>query len=243
MKPVLLCLHGWGGSKESFDPLVKELKGAEIDVLVPDLPGFGSEPEPSRPWNVDDFVDWAISYLNEKVPDLSDREIFLLGHSHGGRISIKIAANEGIPLSHLYLCAAAGIRHKRHIKRIIGLTLSKTGKTLLSIPGLRSLKPIGKKLMYKIVRVHDYEKASETMRKTLVNVSAEDLRPLLKDIKVRTDIFWGKQDSLTPFSDAKIMEAEITDSILHSYPETRHAVHKTEAKDIAKAIITRVKQD
>ncbi|MBT4367290.1 alpha/beta fold hydrolase, partial [Candidatus Peregrinibacteria bacterium] len=143
MKPVLLCLHGWGGSKESFDPLVKELKGAEIDVLVPDLPGFGTQPEPSKPWNVDDYADWATSYLNGKVPDLSNREVFLLGHSHGGRISIKIAASGGIPLSHLYLCAAAGIRHKRHIKRIIGLIMAKSGKTLLSIPGLKALKPIG----------------------------------------------------------------------------------------------------
>ena len=62
-------------------------------------------------------------------------KLFLLGHSHGGRIAIKLVAEGKIKPDHLFLCAAAGIRHPRNIKRILGLTLAKTGKVFLRIRG------------------------------------------------------------------------------------------------------------
>ena len=241
IKPVLLCLHGWGGSQESFTELRTALQGTDIEIHTPDLPGFGAEPEPDRPWNVDDYADWVLDYLKNYQLSTINYQLFILGHSHGGRIAIKLVA-EKLPATgyrlpnHVFLCAAAGIRHPRHFKRIIGLTLAKTGKLLLSLPGLKHLQPLGKKLLYKLVRVHDYEKASDIMRQTLINVSAEDLRPLLPKITVPTDIFWGTDDGMTPYSDAKVMEADIPGATLHSYPGIRHRVHRDKAKEIAQVI-------
>lgn len=175
--------------------------------------------------------------------------IHLLGHSHGGRIALKLAHrqssqfsifNSQFSIRHLYLCASAGIRHPRHFKRIIGLTLAKMGKFLLRMPGLRSLAPIGRTLLYKLVRVHDYEQASPVMRQTLINVSAEDLRPLLKTINIPTDIFWGTDDRMTPFSDALIMEREIKGSVLHAFDGIRHRVHRDRAATIAEVIRSRI---
>lgn len=229
MRPTLVCLHGWGGTKESFTELRAALHGSGFHILAPDLPGFGKEPEPKKPWTTDDYVDWADAYIKINAPG----PFSLLGHSHGGRIALKLAARRTLPIEHLYLCAAAGIRHPRHFKRIIGLTLAKTGKSLLQIPGLKALQPVGKKLLYKLVRVHDYEEASPVMRQTLINISAEDLRPLLHEISVPTDIFWGKDDGMTPFSDALVMEKEIPGAVLHAYEDTRHRIHRDRATEIA----------
>lgn len=251
VKPVLLCLHGWGGSKESFTELRAALKDADLEILTPDLPGFGNEPEPDRAWTTDDYADWVASWLQQqlRITDfgLRNQKIFLLGHSHGGRIAIKLAArlNSEIrnpqstisfPIDHLFLCAAAGIRHPRHFKRIIGLTLAKAGKFFLSIPGLNLLQPLGKKFLYKLVRVHDYEKASPVMRETLRKVSAEDLTPLLHLITVPTDIFWGEEDRMTPVSDGRLMHRLIAHSKLHTFPGVRHAVHRERARDISSVI-------
>ena len=236
MPHTLVCLHGWGGSKESFTELRAALKGTGIRILAPDLPGFGSEPEPKKPWTTDAYADWVERYIKREVKG----SFFLLGHSHGGRISIKLCASRGLPIDGLFLCAAAGIRHPRHFKRIVGLTLAKTGKTLLSIPFLKTLQPIGKKLLYKLVRVHDYEKASRIMQQTLILVSAENLKPLLPDVRVPTDIFWGKQDRMTPFSDALVMENLIPNAVLHAYEGVRHAVHRDRAADIAEVIRARM---
>ena len=136
MSQVLLCLHGWGGSKESFADLRNALKDTDLEILTPDLPGFGSEPEPDRPWSVDDYADWVQHRINEQQETRNQQAIMLLGHSHGGRIALKLAArqsmtseqrathstssgqannekritrNEQPVIEHLYLCASAGI--------------------------------------------------------------------------------------------------------------------------------------
>ncbi len=243
---ILLALHGWGGTKDSFLELRDELKGSGIDILTPDLPGFGSEPEPSHPFTNDDYADWVADWLQKKQvtrnPSSSLRTsqkpetIMLLGHSHGGRIAIKLVAGHRLPVSHLFLCAAAGIRHPRHFKRIIGLLLAKTGKFFLSIPGMRRLQPFGKEFLYRLVRVHDYEKASPVMRDTLINVTEENLRPLLQAIDVPTDIFWGADDQMTPVADGYLMEKKIPDSHLHVFKGVRHRVHRDRAEEIAKVV-------
>ncbi len=232
MSHTLVCLHGWGGTKESFTELRAALNESGINIVTPDLPGFGTEPEPKKPWNTDDYAHWAEAYIQKHVHG----PLHLLGHSHGGRIALKLAARKSLNIEHLYLCAAAGIRHPRHFKRIIGLTLAKSGKALLMVPGLKNLQPIGKKILYKLVRVHDYEQASPIMRQTLINVSAEDLRSILPTIDVSTDIFWGREDGMTPFSDALIMNHAIERSVLHAYDGVRHRVHRDKSLEIAAVI-------
>lgn len=224
---------------ESFTELRAALANVNVQVFTPDLPGFGAEPEPEKPWKVADYANWVTKYIESENIDTNN--FFLLGHSHGGRIAIKLCstvfAQKNIHQpKHVFLCASAGIRHPRHIKRIIGLTLAKVGNGVLSVPGLKKLQPLGKKLLYKLVRVHDYEKASDVMRKTLVQVSAEDLRPVLPTITVPTDIFWGTEDGMTPYCDAKIMEQEIPKATLHTYSGIRHRVHRDKAKEIAEVI-------
>ena len=244
MKTVLLCLHGWGGSKESFTELREALKGSDLEILTPDLPGFGQEPEPKHPWTTDDYADWVVDWYKKTGHQHS--RLFLLGHSHGGRIALKLATRlsrapnsepePALPIAHLFLCAPAGIRHPRHFKRIVGLMLAKTGKFFLSIPGIRKLQPLGKQLLYKLVRVHDYEKASPIMRETMIRVSAEDLRGVLPLITVPTDIFWGTDDRMTPIGDLAVLQRGIVQSRKHVFPGVRHNVHRAAAKDIATTI-------
>lgn len=245
-KYVLLCLHGWGGSKESFTELCTTLAGSDFAILTPDLPGFGAEPEPDRPWSVDDYAAWVESWFHQQRTENGEqrmeKRIFVLGHSHGGRIAITLAVRGNMPIAHLFLCAAAGIRRPRHWKRMIGLTLAKSGKWLLAIPGLRALRPTARMLLYRLVRVHDYERASLVMQQTLIRVTAEDLRPLLPRINVPTDIFWGEDDRMTPIADAIVMHHDIRGSRLHRFPGIRHAVHREAAHAIAAVIRTRAKE-
>lgn len=236
--PILLCLHGWGGSKESFKELRAALAGADVDILTPDLPGFGTQKEPPTPWTVEDYAVWVKRWLLAVHPEeeILRKGLFLLGHSHGGRIAIVLTAKEMLPVSHLFLCASAGIRRARHGKRILGLMLAKVGKVFFKAPGLSALEPTGKKLLYKLVRVHDYEQASPLMQQTLMLVTAEDLKPLLPNIHVPTDIFWGELDGMTPVQDGILMEQLIPGSTLRTYPETRHAVHRDRAVEIGEVI-------
>ncbi|MDD5103947.1 MAG: alpha/beta hydrolase [Candidatus Peribacteraceae bacterium] len=247
MTPVLLCLHGWGGSKESFEELRAALDNEDILILTPDLPGFGAEPEPDRPWSVDDYADWVEDWIQKTLrpTPYALSPLLLLGHSHGGRIAIKLASRQttrneqrstiNARFEHLYLCAAAGVRH-RSLKRSVGRVLAGIGHALFAIPGLSRLEPYAKKMLYKILREHDYERASPVMQKTFAKVTEEDLTPILSAITIPTDLFWGEDDTYTPVKDGFTMHTAIRGSVLHTFAGTRHRVHRDRALEIASVI-------
>ncbi|MDD5624022.1 MAG: alpha/beta fold hydrolase [Candidatus Peribacteraceae bacterium] len=240
-KPVLLCLHGWGGSKESFTELRTALAGSDVEILTPDLPGFGAEPEPPKPWTTDDYADWVTQWLEKKNQELGikNQELLLLGHSHGGRIAITLASRQPTrlpPITRLYLCAAAGVKHRKGARELLGLWAAKAGGAFLSLPGLKALAPLARKTLYRLLRSHDYERASPLMRETLKRVTEEDVRPLLHHIAAPTNIFWGTLDRMTPVKDAHILHHAIRGSHLHLFPGSRHRIHRDHAHEIAAVI-------
>lgn len=233
MLPVVLCLHGWGGSKDSWNDLRAELTGDDVTVLTPDLPGFGAEPEPPDAWNVDDYAQWVETWVQQH--DIL-RPVILVGHSHGGRTAAAIAARGHIAVRHLVLCAPAMNLRQPTLKRSVGKALARTGRLALSLPGLKRMQPAAKKLLYKAVGAHDYERASPVMKKTLVAVTQQDMRPFLSAIRTPTDILWGESDTMTPIGDATLVQQSIAGSHLQTFPGIKHAVHREKARDVAAAI-------
>ena len=51
----LVLLHGWGGSHESFAPLIRDMS-VDHRILAVDFPGHGRSPEPPQPWEVTQFA-------------------------------------------------------------------------------------------------------------------------------------------------------------------------------------------
>lgn len=78
------------------------------------------------------------------------------------------------------------------------------------------------------------------MKETMKKVIEEDLKPLLGSINAPTDVFWGKDDTQTPVSDAKTLEEMIPQAHAHVYPGVRHAVHRERAPQIAELIKTQL---
>ena len=70
-----------------------------------------------------------------------------------------------------------------------------------------------------------------------LKVTSEDLRPLLSEIHVPTDIFWGTDDRMTPVADAYVIHEGIKGSRLHIFKGVRHRVHRERAYIIAKKIV------
>ena len=68
----------------------------------------------------------------------------------------------------------------------------------------------------------DYAQASPRMRAILSKVVNEDLRYVLGSIKAPTLLVWGENDTATPMRDARIMEKEIPDAGLVSFPGCGH---------------------
>ena len=62
--PVVILLHGLGGTNASMLPLLWEL-ATDHRVLAPDLPGFGGSAKPHARYDARWFVQWLTSFMDE----------------------------------------------------------------------------------------------------------------------------------------------------------------------------------
>jgi pimeloyl-ACP methyl ester carboxylesterase len=202
--PVLV-LHGWGAHIEAVAPILTALEGGS-DLIALDLPGFGESDPPPATWDTDDYARFVLGFLDE----LGIERAHLVGHSHGGRISIVLAADRPERVGRLLLVDAAGIPPKRgwrYRRRVAVAKLGRVAARLGGAPGRRL-----QERMRARVASRDYLEASEAMRGTFRAVVAADLRDRLPRIGASTLLVWGELDDDTPLWMAHVMEELIPDA-------------------------------
>lgn len=219
MSYPIVILHGWNSQIDRWIEAKKLLNQSGFKVYIPQQPGFTSDTP--RPWNLDDYANW----LADEFDKLKIDRAILVCHSNGGRIGMKFVANYPQKVGKLFLINSAGIRATPSWKRKILKTIAKCGKQIVDIS-------IVKKLFYKFVREHDYEKATPILKKTLINILEEDLSPIFDDIKVPTYLIWGELDQLTPPKSAKLLNKLIPGSRLEWIENAKHDLPFTHPKKL-----------
>lgn len=205
----ILVLHGWGANIDTIMPIVNLLKD-HFKVYALDLPGFGKSDKPEFPFNSQDY-----SRIVKKFMDLMEiKKATLIGHSFGGKVSIILAVNHPERVERLVLIDSAGIPPKRSIKYYLKVYSFKILKFIYKLVFAWNKKEEKMEAFYRRFGSADYRNADGVMRKTLVKVVNEDLRPILKKVSCPALLIWGDKDEDTPIYMGKIMEKEIPDSSL-----------------------------
>ena len=218
----ILVLHGWTYSTEKWDPFM-DIISSKTDVELLKIPGLTEKLE--AVWNLDNYVEW----LKTKI---GDSKVILIGHSNGGRISLAFANKYPEKVSKLILIDSAGIYHNElpiRLKRLVFKIIAKLGKKIINSEKLR-------KILYKLSREGDYENASPTVKKTMLNLITTDISFLLPEIKIPTLIIWGENDNTTPLKDGVLMHKLIRGSKLKIISGARHSPQFTHPKEVAKII-------
>ena len=245
---TLIILHGWQSSKEKWQQVKEKIEEKGIRVLCPDIPGFKPETELKEPWTLENYIDWFLDYV--KQSELEDPEItdgfYLLGHSFGGRMTIKIAANSLFKLKGIILVSAAGIKRstKIHVE-LMGL-LAKIIKAfkLGDAPLTKNLYNFLRIFFYRyIIRKTDYLNAKGNLNQTIKNILAEDLKDRLGHIKVPTKIIWGNKDKYTPVSDAYFIKKNIKNSEIEIFKNINHTPYIECPEKLAESIVKFVKKE
>jgi pimeloyl-ACP methyl ester carboxylesterase len=94
----ILFLHRFGGSSRSWDAILARL-GQAVEVVAPDLPGFGAAATAVGPFDVAAYADAAASALQA----MTSNRLLVVGHSMGGKIALALAARRPARLTGLVL--------------------------------------------------------------------------------------------------------------------------------------------
>lgn len=84
-KPTLLFVHGLRGDHHGLRHIY-ELLESNFEIIAPDLPGYGNNPEPKQP-SLDNYLDWLHNFTQKL-----DQKPILIGHSMGSILISHYAA-------------------------------------------------------------------------------------------------------------------------------------------------------
>ena len=234
-KETILILPGWGTTIDTYMPLINSMSNYS-SVYSLDMPGFGNSDELTSPWNVDNYVEFIINFINNQ--DI--KELDLIGHSNGGRIIIKLMNKKDLnfKVNKIILIGSAGIVHKKNWIQKTKIGICKFGKKVLESKPFKVICPNLISKLKNHIGSEDYKNASPIMKQTLVQLVNEDLQELLPNINVPTLLIWGTNDTATPICDAEIMEKLIPDSGLVRIENCTHYVFLERTEYVNKIIYT-----
>lgn len=226
-KPEVIILHGWAISPENeqkWQTFRDKLQALHVTSTFLPIPGLDTKA--TKPWNLQQYVEWLAEVLKDK------QEVILLGHSFGGQLAVRFTAEYPEKVSRLILVASAGIRDnslKARLKRSIFYVLAKVGKVFFR-------HPFFKKMLYKLAREHDYEQASSVMKQTMQLVTQDEIRADLPRIKVPVQLIWGKQDTSTPYRNTQLILDAIPTANLCTISDARHSPQFTHPEHTASCV-------
>jgi len=229
--PPVVVLHGWGASIAAVTSIQASLRGTHRTIAL-DLPGFGASDPPPVPWGTEAYA----THLRAFLEQLGIARASFIGHSHGGRVAIVLAATHPALVDRLVLVDSAGIRPKRSAGYYARVYSYKASRRLLALPVLAG--PLGaplRRLFETRAGSDDYRQAG-SMRGTLVRVVNEDWRRLLPKIKAPTLLIWGELDDATPVSDGRLMERLIPDAGLVVFAGAGHFAYAEDVDRFARVV-------
>ena len=189
-KPLLM-LHGYLSCKESFIYQIEYFKKFR-KVIAPDMVGFNGTTM-QTPYSLKDYANDITNLLNE-----IGESVDIIAHSFGARVLFKLLPNELV--DKIVLTGSAGLKPKFSLKKQINIYRYKLRKKL----GLNTDK-FGSK---------DYKALPPVMKKSFVMIVNEKLEDKIAQVKNKTLLLFGENDSETPLYMAKKQNKLIKNSEL-----------------------------
>jgi abhydrolase domain-containing protein 6 len=214
---TLVLVHGLGTSSSTWTHVLPKLAGV-CNILALDLPGFGFSAinAGSEFAHFRELSDALMAFVRQKT----SQPITLLGHSLGGWLAAKLAANNPGLVSHLVLVDNAGILCEDTIEqgKAFQVETVEDLRRLLDLIWFRY--PWYFRPFYPAV-LSDLRKRN--VAEFVRSIHAEDfLNGYLHKLTMTVSIVWGKQDKLISLKSVEIMERSIPHAHVHLLEQCGH---------------------
>ena len=230
--PVLLLLHGFGSSLQTWDVWSSQLE-QNFRVIRLDLPGFGL----TGPSPVNDYSEKNdLATLTRFVNKLGLSSFSVIGHSMGGKMAWGLAAAEPDRVKALVLMAPDGFPDAKDIGSKPYEMPSVMGLMKFCLPKLLVRKSIEPAFFnpnaltdHLVNRYYDMLRAPGVRAAILDRGNQTvytDPVPRLKRITAPTLLIWGEQDRLIPSSNAKSYAGVLSVSKTVLLPNLGHLIQE-----------------
>ena len=181
----MVFLHGYLSSNEAFTAQI-EYFSAFYRVTAFDFLGQGKSGELKDPFSVSDYADWTEAVLEQ----LGVRSAYVIAHSFGARVAVKMAARGGQVCDKLLLVGPAGVILKRGFSYKIKVKTYRICKKLFPAFAERKFGSA------------EYKTLSPVMKESYKKIVNEDLRADAAKIDFPVLLVRGKDDQTTTAAEA-----------------------------------------
>jgi pimeloyl-ACP methyl ester carboxylesterase len=241
--PVLLLLHGFGSSLQTWDHWATKLE-AHYRVIRLDLPGFGlTGPSPLHDYSESGDLATLMHFADK----LGLSSFSIIGHSMGGKMAWGLAAAEPDRVKALVLMAPDGFPEAKDIGTKPYAVPAVMGMMKFCLPKYlvrKSIEPafVDASALSDILvdRYYDMLRAPGVRAAILARANQTiytDPVPRLKKITAPTLLIWGEQDQMIPSSLAQRYASVLANSKTVLLPNLGHLIQE-EQPDIALKHIT-----
>ncbi|HID52630.1 MAG TPA: alpha/beta hydrolase [Anaerolineae bacterium] len=232
-KPVLLLVHGAGGSHLDWPEELRHLP--DTAVITPDLPGHGRTPPPARS-AITAYADDIQAFIEK----LRLAQVIVAGHSMGGAIAQELAV--------------------RHSPQVVGLVLVGTGAKLRVSPAL--LEMLETDFVTAVAQVPQYAfapNAPDSLRRAHQSRLAQndaavvygdfaacdvfDVREQLGQISVPTLVISGSEDVMTPPKYGRYLAEHIPHATFTLIENAGHMMALEQPDELATAVARFMRQN
>jgi pimeloyl-ACP methyl ester carboxylesterase len=234
--PNVVLLHGLGDSTVGWQFLEPELVNAGYRVTAWDALGAGRS---DKPRSGDYSIDAHVRRLNDLMNQLELRQAVLVGHSLGGSVALRFAAQHPDKVQALclidpaaYRAGATGDRWFWNTPLLAETVLGVVPTSQIIHYGLRQnfhqRDAISNDLEQTYVREAKRDGAIAALiaqERQLVPKQAEEWEQAHRTIQKPTLILWGREDKLVPVAQGTRLSNDISGSSLVVFPETGHSAH------------------
>ncbi len=204
-KPVLVLLHGFGGSGHHFDSILEPLSAA-AHVVLPDLPGHGQ----SRDFAGSRHPRAAAEAVLATLSAMGCERFHLAGFSLGGAVSSLIALQAPERILSLTLLAPGGFGAEIAAETLRTFAAADTADTLRA--AAQGMMGPGATLPEAELDQLLHEREDEALREALIAIAAMITKDGRQGAIPRSDlariscpvrIVWGTQDPVLPVSQSR----------------------------------------
>jgi len=230
--PVLVLLHGFGSSLHTWEPWALGLSD-HFRVIRIDLPGAGlSGADPTG-----DYSDGrGVQVLLALMDQLGIARASFIGHSMGGRLAWRFAADQPSRVDKLVLVApdgfaSPGFEYGKAPEvtapvRLMQVVLPRMLLRMSLEPAYANPKLMSDETIDRYWHLMRAPQVRPALIARMQQLVLQDPVPLLTRITAPTLLLWGEKDAMIPVANAQDYLRALQDARLVTLPEVGHLPHE-----------------